>query len=189
MSDDEDIDFDRLMRELPDGKASRSRVAPRAEAPAPAAATPTAARVPDRHAATPEERAAFLAAMSLAEPPRTRDPAPRDPAPRTIGAPDVDHLVKRLRRGEIEPDATLDLHGFNRERAMKELASFVADARAEKWRVVRVIVGKGLHSEGGDAVIGPAVERWLVEGPALGVQRAPAHLGGGGALLVVLRLE
>ncbi|MFO0747007.1 MAG: Smr/MutS family protein [Myxococcota bacterium] len=184
----EDIDFEAAMRELPDGRAAR------ATTPAPvetgtASETPkgearAAPEEPARYAATAEERAAFLAAVGAVTAPKEGAASPAKVAPF-----DAEALVRRIRRGQVEPDASLDLHGKNRQQALDQVKRFVAEARAEKWRLVRIVVGKGLHSEGGDAVVGPAVERWLVEGPAIEVLRAPTHLGGAGALLAVLRLE
>lgn len=190
----EDIDFEAAMRELPDGRAPKAApgaAAGSGEATAGKTALPAATRagvgpkVEDapRYAATAEEKQAFLAAVGAVA-------IPKEEARRAVlPAFDAEALLRRLRRGQVEPDASLDLHGRNKQQALAEVKRFVDEARAEKWRVVRVVVGKGLHSEGGDAIVGPAVERWLAEGPALEVIRAPTHLGGAGALLAVLRLD
>lgn len=194
----EDIDFEAAMREIPDGKSGRVAAAVAGSSPAPMATTstsPTAgvagaksaaagARPASRYEATADEKAAFLEAVGGVAAPKEGGAVGS-----TEPAIDVDALVRRVRRGQIEPDASLDLHGKSRQQALDQVRRFVAEAQSEKWRVVRIVVGKGLHSEGGDAVVGPAVEQWLADGPALEIARAPTHLGGAGALLVVLRLE
>jgi DNA-nicking Smr family endonuclease len=45
------------------------------------------------------------------------------------------------------PQAELDLHGNTAPEAEKRTESFIENARQKKIRTVRIIVGKGLHSE------------------------------------------
>lgn len=180
----EDVDFEAAMRALPDGRAKAPP--PKAKAAAEVNAAPEKRPAKEvRYAATEEEAAEFLEAMA-----HVRAPKPASESTTTVvGSPDVEALARRIGRGQLEPDASIDLHGKTRQQALDQVKRFVGQARAEKWRVVRVVVGKGLHSEGGDAVVGPAVERFLRDGPALEVLKAPVHLGGGGALIAILRLE
>jgi len=188
----EDVDFDAAMRALPDGrvpKAAPVKDAKHDGAPAAPAERVTASDA--RYAATAEEAAEFLTAMAGDISPiaagRQGGVAAPEGTTKVVGSVDVEALRRKIGRGQLEPDAVLDLHGNNRQQALARLERFVAQARSDKWRVVRIIVGKGLHSEGGDAVVGPAVERWLRDGPALEILKAPAHLGGGGALIAILR--
>lgn len=46
------------------------------------------------------------------------------------------------------PQLELDLHGATAPEAEKRTESFIENARQKKIRTLRIIVGKGLHSEG-----------------------------------------
>ena len=104
-----------------------------------------------------------------------------------------------LRRGLIEPDARIDLHGMTQSAAHRTLFAWLAAAHARGFRLVLVITGKGNPKNGDDApwmtsshgVLKQMVPRWLNE-PELAALTAavtPAHAkhGGGGALYVYLR--
>ena len=73
--------------------------------------------------------------------------------------------------------------------ALEVLRHFVSSQRNLGAPEVLVIVGKGRHSPGGEPVLRPQVDAWLRQHPdsVLAVERAPARLGGEGALLVRLR--
>jgi DNA-nicking Smr family endonuclease len=94
----------------------------------------------------------------------------------------------RLKRGHVELDQTLDLHGQTQERAHQRLRAFMADAQARGSRCVLVVTGKGLESGG---ILRHMVPRWLNEEPnrARVVAYSPAQPrhGGSGALYVLLR--
>jgi DNA-nicking Smr family endonuclease len=99
-------------------------------------------------------------------------------------------VVRRLRRGEMVVEATLDLHGHSAGEARRALEAFVAARRAERARVLLVIHGKGEHSPGGRGVLRGEIGAWLSEGPAARHVRcfttAREHDGGQGALYVML---
>ncbi len=105
----------------------------------------------------------------------------------------------KMRRGRLEPEARLDLHGMTSERAHAALRSFIAAAHAGGLRLVLVITGKGRPGEV-DAmapqrhgVLRHGVPHWLAAPPLASkvLQIAPAHLrhGGGGAYYVYLRRQ
>lgn len=56
------------------------------------------------------------------------------------------------------PQAELDLHGNTAPEAEKRTETFIENARRKKIRTVRIIVGKGLHSEE-KAVLPDVVEK------------------------------
>jgi len=109
---------------------------------------------------------------------------------------------KRVRRGRVEIDARLDLHGLTQDRAYASLRHFLMMAHASGYRTVLVITGKGLKArerevEPWDYVEEPGVlRRKLPEWLGLPEFRqyvsglAPAHIrhGGGGAFYVTLRV-
>jgi DNA-nicking Smr family endonuclease len=96
----------------------------------------------------------------------------------------------RLKRGNVELDRILDLHGQTQERAHQRLRAFVADAHARGSRCVLVVTGKGLESGG---ILRHMVPRWLNEEPnrARVVAFCPAQPrhGGTGALYVLVRRQ
>jgi DNA-nicking Smr family endonuclease len=106
---------------------------------------------------------------------------------------------ERLRRGMVEPDARIDLHGMTQQAAHRTLFAWLATAHARGHRLVLVITGKGNPRNGENApwmmsphgVLKQMVPRWLNEPglAALIASSGPAHArhGGEGALYVYLR--
>jgi len=94
------------------------------------------------------------------------------------------HREMQLRRGRLEPQARIDLHGLTQDNAYRALVRFFARAHSLDQRLVLVITGKG-------GVLRQIVPRWLGENELrpfiTGV--SPAHIrhGGDGALYVALR--
>lgn len=98
--------------------------------------------------------------------------------------------ARRLARGEIAAELSVDLHGFPEVEARGALRDALRRARRAGLRTVRVIHGRGLRSPGGP-VLKTAVPRWLAEPPlgswVLAFASAPPGQGGTGATLVLLR--
>ncbi|HSL84448.1 MAG TPA: Smr/MutS family protein [Thermoanaerobaculia bacterium] len=98
--------------------------------------------------------------------------------------------ARRLARGEIAAELTVDLHGFPEAEARGALLDALRRARRAGLRAVRVIHGRGLRSPGGP-VLKAALPRWLAEPPlgswVLAFATAPPEQGGTGATLVLLR--
>lgn len=59
---------------------------------------------------------------------------------------------------QSSPPATVDLHGLYVKEAIERTESAIASGQASGQEELRVIVGKGIHSQGGVAKIRPAVE-------------------------------
>lgn len=115
-------------------------------------------------------------------------------------APRMDRgRYEKLRRGRLEPEARLDLHGMTAERAHAALTRFILSAHAEGLRLVLVITGKG--RDGAEHVIAPhrhgilrhSLPHWLSAPPLAGrvLDLAPANRkhGGGGAYYIYLRRQ
>ena len=134
----------------------------------------------------------------VAQPPRvTIGPAPDPHAALDRAHPHMDRRrFDKLRRGRMDPQARIDLHGMSSERAHAVLTGFILDAHAADLRLVLVITGKGRVE---DAAIGPrrhgilrhSLPHWLAMPPlnARILQVTPAHQrhGGAGAFYVYLR--
>lgn len=107
-------------------------------------------------------------------------------------APGLDkRMAQKLKRGKVEIDGRIDLHGMTQDRAYRALGDFLATSQSLGRRCVLVITGKGLNPETGAGVLKTATPRWLNEQPNRGrvlsfAQAQPQH-GGGGALYVYLR--
>lgn len=131
-------------------------------------------------------------------------PTPVPAAPRKAPAFGVDGATaERLRRGKVEPDQVLDLHGLTQPQAHARLVAVVRRAHEREQRCLLVITGKGspLPARSDDGFVMPGrskagvlramVPRWLEEEAlrplVVGVQAAHAKHGGAGALYVYLR--
>ncbi|MBL8549876.1 MAG: Smr/MutS family protein [Hyphomonadaceae bacterium] len=100
---------------------------------------------------------------------------------------------KRVRRGKLEIDAKLDLHGYTQDQARAALGAFLARAQGEGARVVIVVTGKGRLRDGEAApgVLKRRLPEWLAAGEVrsivAGYAEAHARHGGAGAFYVFLR--
>jgi len=110
-------------------------------------------------------------------------------------APGLDpQIVRKLHRGDYPVRATLELHGLTEAQAKAQLQVFLLASRQRRFRCVRVILGRGLHTDGSPPVL-PAldagVQRWLTQGriskQVLAFATAQPRDGGAGAVYVLLR--
>ncbi len=167
---------------LADAKPLKGRTRPRPKAARPATTSAT------RTTAEP----------AIAAPPK----APRNVA--ATGPSGLDgRTAERLRRGLIEPQARLDLHGLTEASAYRTLLTFVKGAHARGLRLVLVVTGKGAKPAAPDApfdlerdsrtrgVLKAMVPRWLQERELAALvadlRTANRRHGGEGALYVYLR--
>jgi DNA-nicking Smr family endonuclease len=101
----------------------------------------------------------------------------------------IQHKIKRkLRRGQIPYQATLDLHGMTSAEASKTLAQFIASCQQQDLRCVLVIHGKGYGSEETKPVLKNMLNQWLRNSPLVaGFCSATPKDGGTGAAYVLLK--
>ncbi|MGD2171026.1 MAG: Smr/MutS family protein [Gammaproteobacteria bacterium] len=96
-------------------------------------------------------------------------------------------LQRRIRRGQIRPEDSLDLHGCRQQEALQMLDTFLAEVLGRGLRMVVIVHGRGLRSER-EAVLRPLVQRWLgSQSRVLAWCPAQARDGGAGASYVYLR--
>ena len=120
---------------------------------------------------------------------------------RPVGRPQAGldrRTANRLRKGEREPDARIDLHGMTAERAHRACLRFLSDALVNGARVVLVITGKGgRRRDDGDIMASPrgilrdSLPRWLKSSPLghsiVGIYEASPKHGGSGAFYIYLK--
>jgi len=180
-------------------------ISPLANRPAP--------RTPDLTPPAPKKGAAARPGKVGGAARVSTQPAPLVPARKPAKLPDSHDpgtldggLQRKLRRGRIEPDAKIDLHGLSQDQAHGRLRRDLPRHRSNGARCLLVVTGKGSasslvrHTLHGDrisetperrGVLRDALPRWLSEAefrPHVAAVR-PAHPrhGGGGAFYVWLR--
>ena len=105
----------------------------------------------------------------------------------------------KMRRGKLEPDSRIDLHGMTIAQAQPVLTRFILGAHTQGKRLVLVITGKGKHKPDDGpiptklGVLKHEVPHWLQSGVLRQVvmqvsQAHPKH-GGSGAYYVYLRRQ
>ena len=196
---DDDLDFDAIMRSSR-GPAKLERPTPTKKAAAPMAPEKPTSHDPTsfdpaRYAATDEERALFAEAMAngpvIEAEAHTSRPSTHGGA-EAKNAKKTESLAARIKRRGIEIEAQLDLHGKTRAEAEPRVRAFLEECVQERWELVAIVCGRGVHSEGGRPVLKPLVTKWLHEDYrawAAEVIDAPTTLGGIGTLIVRVRLD
>ncbi|HEY5338292.1 MAG TPA: Smr/MutS family protein [Rhizomicrobium sp.] len=164
-----------------------------------------------RRAVSAEERTLFETAFRETiplVPPKAKaakpDAAKAGPQPKPPKYSGLDgNTADRLRKGDLKPQASLDLHGLTESAAHRALATFLRGACARGLRLVIVVTGKGAKPAAPDepfdlekesrrrGVLRTMTPRWLGE-PDLApfiadVRSAHRSHGGSGALYVYLR--
>ncbi len=141
----------------------------------------------------------------------TRPGEPRQPKPRMLLEAPPEPVARRgpagttldaawdrkLAKGEVPPDRTVDLHEMTVAEAHRALDAALASAIAAGARLLLIVAGKARDGRparlmpGGRGIIAASVEDWLALSPFAGniaaVRRAHLRHGGAGALYVVLR--
>jgi len=96
-------------------------------------------------------------------------------------------LLRQLKRGQYAVQDEIDLHRLTQTQAEAVLREFLAEARYEQKRCVRIIHGKGLRSGDPGPVLKSLVDRVLrLRADVLAFASASARDGGSGAVLVLL---
>ena len=162
-----------------------------------------------RRITTPDERAEFQDAFSEARPTK-KIAKPKLPVSAAAVQATADkgggldgRTSERLRRGMLEPEARLDLHGYTESDAHRALLVFLRSAQMRGHKLVLVVTGKGGRAPDAHepfdmeldrrsrGVLKTAVPRWLKEpGFAFliaGTRDAHRRHGGTGALYIYLR--
>ncbi|MGM0424581.1 MAG: Smr/MutS family protein [Thermodesulfobacteriota bacterium] len=100
-------------------------------------------------------------------------------------------IMRKLKSGELSPEAHLDLHGQTLEQAKASLISFIRDHYLNGRRCLLIIPGRGKNSPQGRSVIREHIQPWLTQDPlkrvVLGFSTAKSLHGGTGALYILLR--
>jgi DNA-nicking Smr family endonuclease len=97
-------------------------------------------------------------------------------------------LLKQLKRGHFSVQDDLDLHHMNAAAAQASIADFLAEARENGLRCVRIVHGKGLRSKAGGPVLKFLTDRLLRRrDDVIAFASARPALGGTGAVVVLLR--
>lgn len=137
------------------------------------------------------------------EPPVSVQTKPANPQSTPFTQPDG-VLARKIRRGRVEVDARLDLHGMRQSEAHAALDRFIALCVARGRRCALIITGKGgrrepqwendgpfTSSRTEDGVLRRQVPLWLAQEPVcskiLTVESAHQRDGGSGAYYVFLR--
>lgn len=97
-------------------------------------------------------------------------------------------FLKQIRNGKVEIQDHLDLHGYRRDDARKTLLDFLNHAQQQSFKLVRIVHGKGYHSDDSQPVLKAMVNKWLQCIPdVLAFVSATARDGGTGAVYVLLK--
>jgi DNA-nicking Smr family endonuclease len=97
-------------------------------------------------------------------------------------------LLRQFKRGDLRPEAQLDLHGKTIAEAGTLLANFLETAQAAGLRCICVVHGKGHRSAEGRPVLKTQINQWLRDSPAvLAFSSAQPRDGGMGAVYTLLR--
>ena len=72
-------------------------------------------------------------------------------------------LSEILKNYPTKPQRKLDLHGLKAEEAKIKIDSFIRNSREKRLQTVKIVTGKGIHSEEGKSVLRDVAEEKIVE--------------------------
>jgi DNA-nicking Smr family endonuclease len=147
--------------------------------------------LPEKKAVVPAKAATLVALVQTSRPPRLRV---GDEKPKTPGTLDS-HWDRRIKRGGLVPDISIDLHDANLSRAYARLDGALEQAIAQKFKVLLLVTGKprahDRASGEGRGAIAAVVRDWLAASRharhIAAVRNAHPRHGGAGALYIILK--
>ena len=91
--------------------------------------------------------------------------------------------LKKLRRGDYEPELLLDLHGLTQETAKVEISALIAECRKQHIRCCNVMHGHGKN------ILKRQLPMWLAQHPDVeAFHQATKTWGGSAALSILIEL-
>jgi len=97
-------------------------------------------------------------------------------------------LLRKLRRGLVPIDASLDLHGMRVTDAYAETMNLINHSLASGYRCVKIIHGKGRSTQAERPILKNKVNNWLKQIPqVMAFCSALPNDGGVGAVYVLLK--
>lgn len=97
-------------------------------------------------------------------------------------------VQRKLRRGELDVEDELDLHGYTVAESKSAIIDFIEECKRRHIRYIRIIHGKGYRSEQKVPVLKTHVAYWLPQHKdVLAFASARPADGGTGALYVILK--
>lgn len=96
--------------------------------------------------------------------------------------------LSKLKKGDFNVQAILDLHGLTQDTAEQKTIEFIAQCYQDKYRFIRIIHGKGYNSEDEFPVLKNLVNKLLrqIDG-VIAFTSTPEKDGGTGAVNIFLR--
>jgi len=92
--------------------------------------------------------------------------------------------LKKLRRGDYEPELLLDLHGLTQEIAKVEVSALVAECRKQHIKCCSIMHGHGKN------ILKRQLPMWLAQHPDIeAFHQAPKTWGGSAALLLLIEID
>ncbi|MCC5855642.1 MAG: DNA endonuclease SmrA [Idiomarina sp.] len=99
-----------------------------------------------------------------------------------------DGVFRQLKRGNYEPQASLNMHQMRVKEARTEVARFIEDCHRYGIRCATLIHGKGKRTPERPALLKSLCNQWLPElEPVLAFHTAQRGHGGAGATYVLIR--
>jgi len=97
-------------------------------------------------------------------------------------------LLRQLKRGQFSVQDEIDLHQMNIAAAQATIVMFLAEAKHEGIRCVRIVHGKGLRSRAAGPVLKGLTDRILRRrDDVIAFASARPSMGGTGAVVVLLK--
>lgn len=97
-------------------------------------------------------------------------------------------LLRQLKRGQFSVQDEIDLHHMNAAAAQTSIVDFLAEAKRQGLRCVRIIHGKGLRSRAAGPVLKTLTDRLLRRrDDVIAFASARPAQGGTGAVIVLIR--
>jgi len=97
-------------------------------------------------------------------------------------------LLRQLKRGQYSVQDEIDLHHMNAAAAQQTIVEFLAEARHNGLRCVRIVHGKGLRSKAAGPVLKVLTDRMLRRrDDVVAFASARPAQGGTGAVVVLLK--
>ena len=99
-------------------------------------------------------------------------------------------ILRQLKRGKCQLDASIDLHGKTIDEARQSLIDFIQHCHHQNYRWLLVIHGKGLSSLQQKPILKNHVTAWLMQIPiVLAYSSATQQHGGTGAVAVLIKKQ